>query len=123
PAGAECEVDPAYGEQVDGRCLLVEHDRMAVVVVEHERADTQRRRCIRGRHQRRDRARLVREMVRQVKRRVTHRLDTLRCLAPLPRAACVVRLHGESKWSRSRHQAISMVWLGWPSWSVRLTHL
>ena len=39
PAGAEAELEPAVGEEVDGGRLLGEHDRMPVVVVEDKRPD------------------------------------------------------------------------------------
>ena len=44
PARADAELEPAVGEQVDRRRLVGEHDRVLVVVAEHERADPQRRR-------------------------------------------------------------------------------
>ena len=42
PPGAEAELEPAVAQHVDGRGLGGEHDRMLVVVAEHERADAQR---------------------------------------------------------------------------------
>ena len=42
PARADAELEPAVGEQVERAGLACEHDRVLVVVAEHERADAQR---------------------------------------------------------------------------------
>jgi len=39
PPGTQAELEPTVGEQVDRGRLLRQHEGMAVVVVEHERAD------------------------------------------------------------------------------------
>ena len=43
PAGADAELEAAAGDDVEGGRLLGQDDRVAEVVVEHERADPQRR--------------------------------------------------------------------------------
>ena len=63
PAGTEADLDTTVGQHVHRGELLGEHDRVLVVVVEHERADAQSRRWRRPRHQRRHRRELVAEVV------------------------------------------------------------
>ena len=61
--GAEADLEPAAGEHVDGGQLLGQHDRVLVVVVEHERADLQRGGGVGRGHQRRHGRELVAEVV------------------------------------------------------------
>ena len=42
PPRADAELEPAVGQQVERRRFVGEHDRVLVVVAEHERADAQR---------------------------------------------------------------------------------
>src|SRR5699024_2130118 len=59
----QAQFEPALGEQVERRRFLREDRRMPVVVAEDEGPDAQRRRGVGGRHQRRDRAELVIEVI------------------------------------------------------------
>ena len=63
PAGADADLQPAVGEHVHGGQLLGQHDRVLVVVVEHQRADPQRGGGVGGRHHRRHGRQLVAEVV------------------------------------------------------------
>src|SRR5436190_16597921 len=103
PAGADAEIEATAGKQVERRRLLGEDHRVAVVVVEDERTNAQRRRRVGGGHQGGDRPDLVAEVVGQVDRGVTHRLDCPCSLAPLRRAVCPVLLNTEPKRPKSRH--------------------
>ena len=83
PAGAQPELEAATGEHVDGRGLARGDQRIAEVVVEHERADTQRR-------DRRDRGergvggpRLPHHVVRHRERAVAERLDATYARDPI----------------------------------------
>ena len=93
PPGADAELEPAVGEQVERRGLVGDDDGVAVVVAEHAALPTRsvRRRLGRQRH-RGDRCeRVVDEVVGHVQRRVAERLGLAGGLAvrrsPTPRAA------------------------------------
>ena len=84
PARADAELEPAVGEQVERRHLAREHDRMLVVVAEHERADAQRvgdGGDVRERDRRREV--VVDEVVGDEERRVAERLGLARLLGQL----------------------------------------
>ena len=82
PARADAELEPAVAQQVDRRRLLGEDRRVLVVVVEHERADPQRR-GVRGRHRDRGQRReLLAEVVGHEQRRVPEVFELARLVAP-----------------------------------------
>ena len=97
PARADAELEPAVAQQVDRRGLLGEDRRVLVVVVEHERADLQRR-GVRGRHRdRRHRRQLLAEVVGHEQRRVPEVFELARLVAPRRRRRRVRDLHSESE--------------------------
>ena len=61
--GADAELESTARQHVDGRRLLRQDHRVAVVVREHERTDPQRRRRVRHSHERGDRCDLVIQVV------------------------------------------------------------
>jgi hypothetical protein len=71
PACPQPEVEPTIGEEIERRRLLGEHHRVAVVVVEHERADAKGGGRIRGRHEGCDRPELIAEVVWEAQRRIS----------------------------------------------------
>ena len=84
PARADAELEPAVGEQIERRHLAREHDRMLVVVAEHERTDAQRvgdRGDVRERDRRREI--VVDEVVGHEERRVAERLGLAGLLGQL----------------------------------------
>ena len=98
PAGADAELEAAAAEQIDGRRLLGEHHRMAVVVAPHERADGEGGGGLGGGDQcGRDRP-LVVEVVGDGERRIAEAFDPLRQLAP---AHAVVGGAGEATGRRA----------------------
>ena len=84
PARADAELEATVGEQVERRHLARQHDRMLVVVAEHERTDAQRvgdRGGVRERDRRREI--VVDEVVGHEERRVAERLGLAGLLGEL----------------------------------------
>ena len=75
PTRAEPDLEPTLRQHVDRRELAGEHRGMAVVAVEHERADLQRGGEHRGGGHRRDRPEPLVEVVGHEERRVPERLE------------------------------------------------
>jgi hypothetical protein len=103
PAGAETDLEPSVGQDVERRQLLGEHDRVLVVVVEHERTDAQRRRGVGGTLQGRHRGELVGEVVGHRQRAVAERFDLACQLHPLVPAADGGALDAEAERTWMRH--------------------
>src|SRR6266508_6867942 len=82
---------------------------MAVVVVEDERADPEAGRSVGRGHERGDGSGLLAEVVRQVERRVPHRLERARPVAPLLGAVSSVLLDAESKRPGLRHLSMKIL--------------
>ena len=97
PAGADAELEPSVGEKGHGRGLGGEHQRVAEVVGEHERAHAQRGRGVgRGDHggHRRE---LVAEMVGEEQRRIPEVGGLPSLVGPRPPALGHPRLHAEAE--------------------------
>ena len=84
PPRPEPELEPAPRQHVEGGRLLGQHDGMAVVVVEDERADPQRRGGVGRGHEGGHRCQLVAEMVGHEQRRVPEVLGLAGLLGPGP---------------------------------------
>ena len=82
PPGAEPDLDATAREPVERQELLREHQRMPVVVGEHEAADAQRLGRARGRGHRDDRRELLVEVVAQQERGEAQRLVPARGRGP-----------------------------------------
>ena len=100
PSRPDAELEPPAGQKIDRRGFLCQHDRVPVVVVEDEGADPQPRRGVGGRHEGRDRPRLLAEVIGEVQRGETHGLERLGPFAPLPGAVGSMFLHTKPKWAR-----------------------
>ena len=103
-AGADPQLKPALSEEIDGRGLPGEHDRMTKIVVHDEGPDSERACRIRRRHETDQRWEHLRQVIRHEERRVPEILGLFR-LVP-PSAACrsyahtdaeAKRLHGEAR--------------------------
>src|ERR1700674_3721320 len=103
PAGAQAEVQAPVRKEVERRSLLGQDDRVSVVVVEDKRPDAQGGGRVGDRHQRGDRARLAVEVIGQIQRLVTHRLDGASPRPPLAGALGVMLLNGEGECPLLRH--------------------
>ena len=117
PPRAQPELHPPAGKHIDGRCLLGVHQRMLVVVVQHQSAHAQR--CRRGRsgHHRRHRRQLIAEMIRDQQGRVPEALDPTRLLGPLLARAPAGRLHAEPELLLC-HRCFSFVSGIFPAWAT-----
>ena len=99
PTRADPELEPTVGEQVERRHLARAHNRMLVVVAEHERADAQRvgdGRGVRERDRRREV--VVDEVVGNEQRRVPERLDLAGELRELLARTTLADPDTETKW-------------------------
>ncbi len=98
PTRTDAELDPAVGEEVERRHLARTHDRVLVVVAEHERADPQRL-GHRGRVRERNGGCevVLDEVVGDEQRRVAERLDLARELGELLARAALAAGHTETK--------------------------
>ena len=86
PPGADAQLHPAVGQQVDRRRLLGDHGRVLVVVAEHEVSDAQRRRRLGGHRDGDHRCeRRPDEVIGREQRRVAQILHLARAVAPFDR--------------------------------------
>ncbi len=97
PSGAQPELDPALGEQVEGGDLLGQHDRVPVVVAEDQRSDPQGGGGL-GRHgQGHQRPELVLEVVGDEQGRVPEVFDACGPVRHAAPAGSVGQLDGEAE--------------------------
>src|SRR5712691_3560987 len=98
PARPQAEIKPAVGKEVHRRDLLGQHDRMAVIVVEYQGADSQGGSRVCSPHQGGDRCKLLAEVVGKVEELITERLHKPRSVPPRLAAGCGVFLHPKPEW-------------------------
>ena len=103
PAGADAHLEPAAGQHVDGGQLLGQHDRVLVVVVEHERTHLQLGGGVGGGHQRRDGGQLVAEVIGHEQGVVAEVLGLAGQLRPVRSGRRGAELDAEAKSSIVRH--------------------
>ncbi len=97
PAGTEPELEASAGDDVERGRLLGEHDRVAEVVVEHERTDAKRRRGLRRNGECHHRRPLVVEVIGHVEGGVAEILGLASQFAPRTGGCRMRRLQGEAE--------------------------
>ena len=97
PPGTDPELDATLAQHVQSRHVASEHDRMAVVVVVHQRADLERGGDLGRDSERHRRAPGIAEVVVQEQRRVAERLGLAGRLPPRLSVGGVAKLDAEAK--------------------------
>ena len=105
PPRADADLEPALRQHVDRRELAGEHRGMAVVAVEHERADLQRGGQHRGGGHRRDRPEPLVEVIGHEQRRVPERLELADGVGPRAALERAVDLDAEPERVRAHQWA------------------
>jgi hypothetical protein len=104
PAGAESDVNPSVGKEIERGDLLREHHGIAVVVGEHESTHAESRRGSGSHGQRRYDRECSCEVVGDVQLVVAERLEAHRLLTPCAGVRSVPHRHHEAERARLVHQ-------------------
>ena len=97
PAGANPELEATARKQVERRRLFGQHHGIPVIVREHEATDTQCRRRVGDRGQRRDRRELIGDVIGHEEGVVTKSLGAARDLPPVFCVPATLGIGGEAK--------------------------